>query len=81
MTATTLIVFVMASQIIMAAYLLYSFNTIERESKARSAAMIAHIDASLAELYRQLGLTPPARKPQVPPAPSASRVPSPSGTV
>jgi hypothetical protein len=54
MSMTALIVFLVISQIVLAGYLLYSFNDVEREARKRNAAMKAHFDAALAELERKL---------------------------
>jgi hypothetical protein len=54
MTLNTLLTFLVISQIAMAAYLLYSFNTIERASRRRHEALAAHVDAALARLEERL---------------------------
>jgi hypothetical protein len=54
MSMTALIVFLVISQIVLAGYLLYSFNDVEREARKRNAAMKAHFDTALAELERKL---------------------------
>lgn len=54
MTITALLVFMVFSQIALAAYLLYSFNDVEREARKRNADMRAHFDATIAELERRL---------------------------
>jgi hypothetical protein len=45
MTVTTLMVFILISQICLFGYLLYSFNDIEREARKRMADLRAHVDA------------------------------------
>jgi predicted component of type VI protein secretion system len=58
MTLNTLLTFIVISQIVMAAYLLYSFNTIERASKRRHDALAAHIDQALVRMEARLSGTP-----------------------
>jgi hypothetical protein len=53
MTVTALLIFMVLSQIAMAAYLLYSFNDAEREARKRNADLRAYIDATLAKLERR----------------------------
>jgi ribosome-associated translation inhibitor RaiA len=62
MTITALLVFMVLSQIAMAAYLLYTFNDVEREARKRNADMRAHIDSAIAELERRLNGGAPMRK-------------------
>ncbi len=54
MTLETLLIFVFISQLIMAGYLLYSFNDTEREARKRTADLRAHIDRVVAELESRL---------------------------
>jgi hypothetical protein len=61
MTLNALLVFMVISQIAVSAYLLYSFNTIERASKRRHEALAAHMDEALAALESRLTGTPRAR--------------------
>lgn len=58
MTLNTLLIFMVVSQIAMSAYLLYSFNTIERASRRRHEALAAHVDEALADLESRLTGTP-----------------------
>jgi hypothetical protein len=53
MTITGLLFFMICSQIALAAYLLYSFNDVEREARKRNAAMRDYIDATFAKLERR----------------------------
>jgi len=62
MTITALLVFMVLSQIAMAAYLLYTFNDAEREARKRNADIRAHIDSAIAELERRLTSGAPMRK-------------------
>ncbi len=63
MTITALLVFMVLSQIAIAGYLLYCFNSETREARKRSMDLRAHIDASLADLERRLnGAAVPVRK-------------------
>ncbi len=62
MTITALLVFMVLSQIAIAGYLLYCFNSEAREARKGRADLRAHIDTSLAELERRLnGAVAPAR--------------------
>ena len=66
MTISTLLTFMVLSQIAVAAYLLYSFNDVERESRKRTADLRAHIDAALMDLESRLNGGPsvsPRRRP------------------
>ncbi|MEP7242463.1 MAG: hypothetical protein ABI885_02130 [Gammaproteobacteria bacterium] len=66
MTITTLLTFMVLSQIAVAAYLLYSFNDVERESRKRTADLRAHIDSALMDLESRLNGGPavsPRRRP------------------
>jgi predicted component of type VI protein secretion system len=54
MTITGLLVFLMVSQIMLAGYLLYSLNDVEREARKRNADLRAHIDAAIAGLETRL---------------------------
>lgn len=63
MTMTALLLFMVLSQIAMAGYLLYSFNSVEREARKRNADMRAYIEATMNDLERRLnGGTVAARK-------------------
>ena len=53
MTITALLFFMVCSQIALAAYLLYSFNDVEREARKRNADMREFINATLAKLERR----------------------------
>jgi hypothetical protein len=53
-TVTNLLIFMLVSQIILAAYLLYSFNDVERESRRRQNGVKAHIARQFAELERRI---------------------------
>ena len=61
MTPNTLLTFMVLSQIAVSAYLLYSFNTIDRASRSRHQALIAHLDKALAEMESRLSGGPPPR--------------------
>jgi hypothetical protein len=61
MTLNALLAFMVISQIAVSAYLLYSFNTIERASRRRHELLAAHVDESLAALEARLTGTPRAR--------------------
>lgn len=54
MTLNALLAFMVISQIAVSAYLLYSFNTIERASRRRHELLAAHVDESLAALESRL---------------------------
>ena len=54
MTLNTLLAFMVISQIAVSAYLLYSFNTIEKASKRRHELAAAHMDEALAALEARL---------------------------
>jgi hypothetical protein len=54
MTLTTLMIFVLISQVLVAGYLLYSFNDVEREARKRNADLRAHIDRVVADLESRL---------------------------
>jgi hypothetical protein len=54
MTITALMIFVLISQLILAGYLLYSFNDVEREARKRNADMRAHIDRVIGDLESRL---------------------------
>jgi hypothetical protein len=63
MTITGLLVFMVLSQVAMAASLLYSFNSVERGARKRNAEMRAYFEVTLADLERRLnGGAPPVRK-------------------
>ena len=53
-TLNTLMIFVLVSQLLVAGYLLYSFNDVEREARKRNADMRAHIDRVIADLESRL---------------------------
>jgi len=61
MTLNALLAFMVISQIAVSAYLLYSFNTIERASRRRHELLAAHVDESLAALEARLTGTPRPR--------------------
>jgi hypothetical protein len=61
MTLNSLLTFMVLSQIAVSAYLLYSFNTIERASRRRHEALAAHLDAALAQMEARLSGTPRPR--------------------
>ena len=54
MTLDTLLIFMVLSQIAVSAYLLYSFNTIERANRRRHEALAAHMDEALAEMEARI---------------------------
>jgi hypothetical protein len=54
MTVETLMIFVLVSQVLVAGYLLYSFNDVEREARKRNADLRAHIDRVVADLESRL---------------------------
>jgi hypothetical protein len=63
MTITALLVFMVLSQIAMAGYLLYSFNSLERGARQRNADMRADFAAALADFEQRLkGGGPSVRK-------------------
>jgi len=53
-TVTNLLIFMLVSQIVLAAYLLYSFNDVERESRRRTRSVKAHLARQIADLERRL---------------------------
>ena len=61
MTLNALLAFMVISQIAVSAYLLYSFNTIERASRRRHELLAAHVDESLAALEARLTGAPQPR--------------------
>jgi hypothetical protein len=61
MTLNSLLTFMVLSQIAVSAYLLYSFNTIERASRRRHEALAAHLDCALAEMEARLSGAPRSR--------------------
>lgn len=73
MTLNALLTFMVISQIAVSAYLLYSFNTIERASRRRHELLAAHLDEALRQLEERLTGTPRVR------ARSASEAASVSG--
>jgi hypothetical protein len=60
MTITTLLLFMVLSQVAMAGYLLYSFNSVERGARQRNADMRAYFEATVADLERRLNAAAPA---------------------
>ena len=54
MTVTALMIFVLVSQMLVAGYLLYSFNDVEREARKRTADLRAHIDRVVGDLESRL---------------------------
>jgi hypothetical protein len=54
MTVTALMIFVLVSQMLVAGYLLYSFNDVEREARKRTADLRAHIDRVVLDLESRL---------------------------
>jgi hypothetical protein len=54
MTVTALMIFLLVSQLLVAGYLLYSFNDVEREARKRTADLRAHIDRVVADLESRL---------------------------
>jgi hypothetical protein len=54
MTVTALMIFVLISQVLIAAYLLYSFNDAEREARKRTADLRAHFDRCITDLESRL---------------------------
>jgi hypothetical protein len=54
MTVVALMIFVLVSQVLVAGYLLYSFNDIEREARKRNADLRAHIDRVVMDLESRL---------------------------
>ena len=54
MTLNALMIFVLISQVLVAGYLLYSFNDVEREARKRNADLRAHIDRVVADLESRL---------------------------
>jgi hypothetical protein len=61
MTLNSLLTFMVISQIAVSAYLLYSFNTIERASRRRHEALAAHIDQALSAMEGRLTGSPRPR--------------------
>lgn len=61
MTPNTLMTFMVFSQIAICAYLLYSFNTIDRASRSRHEALTAHLDKKLEEMESRLNGGPRQR--------------------
>ena len=54
MTVTALMIFVLISQVLIAGYLLYSFNDSEREARKRTADLRAHIDRCITDLESRI---------------------------
>jgi hypothetical protein len=54
MTVTALMIFMVISQICVLAYLLYSFNDVERGARKRMADLRAHIDSVCNDLESRL---------------------------
>lgn len=61
MTLSSLLIFMVLSQIAVSAYLLYSFNTIDRASRRRHEALTAHLDDALAEMEARITGKPRVR--------------------
>ena len=61
MTLNALLAFMVISQIAVSAYLLYSFNTIERASRRRHELLAAHVDEALAQMEGRLTGNPRPR--------------------
>lgn len=63
MSIAGLLVFMVLSQIAMAGYMLYSFNSMERGARQRNTDMRAYLEAQIADLERRLnGGAAPVRK-------------------
>lgn len=64
MSINALLAFMVLSQIALAAYLLYSFNTLERAAEKRNGEMRKFLDGYVADLERRLsgGAGLPPRK-------------------
>jgi hypothetical protein len=60
MSINALLAFMVLSQIALAAYLLYSFNTLERAAEKRNAQMRKFLEGYVADLERRLNGTPVA---------------------
>jgi hypothetical protein len=54
MSINALLAFMVLSQIALAAYLLYSFNTLERAAEKRNGEMRKFLDGYVADLERRL---------------------------
>ena len=54
MSINALLAFMVLSQIAVAAYLLYSFNTLERAAEKRNGEMRTFLDGYIVELERRL---------------------------
>jgi hypothetical protein len=54
MNLEALVIVLLISQLLVAGYLLYSFNDVEREARKRNADMRAHIDRVIADLESRL---------------------------
>jgi hypothetical protein len=54
MTVTALMIFLLISQVLIAGYLLYCFNAVEREARKRNADLRAHIDRCVTDLESRL---------------------------
>lgn len=54
MSINALLAFMVLSQIALAAYLLYSFNTLERAAEKRNGEMRKFLDAYVQDLERRL---------------------------
>jgi len=57
MTINALLAFMVLSQIAVAAYLLYSFNTLERAAEKRNGEMRKFLEGHVADLERRLNGT------------------------
>ena len=62
MTVSTLMIFMLVSQLVVAGYLLYSFNDVEREARKRTADLRAHIDRVVADLEGRMRETNTVRE-------------------
>jgi hypothetical protein len=71
MTVTALMVFLVISQICVLAYLLYSFNDVERGARKRMADLRAHIDSVCNDLESRL--RQPRADLEAPAAPAPTR--------
>ena len=54
MSVTALMVFLLISQVLIGGYLLYCFNTVEREARKRNADLRAHIDRCITDLESRI---------------------------
>jgi hypothetical protein len=65
MTLNALLAFMVISQIAVSAYLLYSFNTIERANRRRHETLTTHVDEALAAMESRLTGTPRPRSTRI----------------